>query len=162
MDTFKTILLHLIFKISILLKGLDGVLEMIGGFLLMVVSQIKLNELIILLTQHELIEDPHDLVANFLVNLAHDFSVSVIFFASLYLLSHGVVKVILVASLWRGKLWAYPTAIIFFFIFIIYQLYRYNITGAAWLIWLTVFDFLVVLLTWWEYQHLKNNLNKIL
>jgi uncharacterized membrane protein len=160
MDSFKTILLHLIFKISILIKGLDGVLEMIGGLLLLAVSQIRLNQLIILLTQHELIEDPQDLVANFLVNLAHDLSVSAIFFASLYLLSHGVVKVILVASLWRGKLWAYPTAIIFFFIFIIYQLYRYNLTGAGWLIWLTIFDFLVVLLTWREYQHLKNNLNK--
>ncbi len=160
MDSFKTILLHLIFKLSILIKGLDGVLEMIGGLLFLVVSQIRLNQLIILLTQHELIEDPHDLVANLLVNLAHDLSVSALLFASLYLLSHGIVKVVLVTSLWRGKLWAYPTAIIFFFIFIIYQLYRYNLTGAGWLIWLTVFDFLVVLLTWWEYQHLKNNLNK--
>ncbi len=51
------------FHVSLLLKGLDGTLELIGGVLLLVVSSSRLDSLIQFLTQHELSEDPKDLIA---------------------------------------------------------------------------------------------------
>ena len=50
-------------------------------------------------------------------------------FAAIYLLSHGVIKVVLVASLFRELLWAYPAAIVVFTLFIVYQLYPYALIG---------------------------------
>ncbi len=67
----------------------------------------------IALTQHELSEDRSDIIASYLVRLAHDVSASTQVFGGVYLFSHGVIKVFLVESLLRGRLWAYPTAIVF-------------------------------------------------
>src|SRR5262249_60794177 len=92
-------------------KGLDGVLEIVSGLLLFMVRPATITGLITTLTQHELGEDPHDVIANQLVRLAQNFSVSAQVFAGVYLLSHGVIKVMLVASLFRDRLWAYPAAI---------------------------------------------------
>src|SRR5881398_1488030 len=55
--------LHQIFAVGMWIKGLDGVLEVIGGIMLLLISPAALNRLVIALTQHELVEDPHDRVA---------------------------------------------------------------------------------------------------
>ncbi len=109
-----------------------------------------------MLTQSELSEDPKDLIANYLIKTAQEFSVSTQLFGIIYLLSHGFIKIFLVVSLWRGKLWAYPTAIIVFIAFGVYQLYRFYFTHSLWLIFLTVLDILVIVLTGIEYKQLKN------
>ncbi len=148
-------ILHETFEIGLLLKGLNGFLEIIGSFLFFVISPVKLNNLIILLTRGELSEDPKDFVANYLLNLAGQYSLNTQIFGSLYLFSHGIIKIFLIIWLWRRKLWAYPTAIIFFFIFIIYQIYRYTINYSPWLIILTIFDIFIIYLTYREYKNLK-------
>jgi uncharacterized membrane protein len=105
-----------------------------------VVRPQTVGALINALTQHELSEDPHDKIAAQLVRLAQDFSPSSQMFAGVYLLSHGVIKVVLVASLFRGRLWAYPTAIVFFTLFIVYQMYRYALQPSTAMIVLSVLD----------------------
>src|SRR2546425_1654372 len=54
---------HRLFAASVLIKGMDGVLETIGGILFMFVSPKALNSLVISLTAHELSEDPDDWLA---------------------------------------------------------------------------------------------------
>ena len=44
--------LHRLFQAAVLIKGIDGVLETIGGVLLVLVSPDTVHRLIILLTQH--------------------------------------------------------------------------------------------------------------
>ena len=61
-------------------------------------------------------------------------------FGGLYLLSHGVVKIVLATALLRNKLWAYPWMIGFLGVFVIYQLYRIALIPTVGLIALTVFD----------------------
>jgi len=73
-------------------------------------------------------------------------------FVSLYLLSHGLVKALLVVCLWLNKLWAYPLTIGVFTAFMAYQLYRFTHTHSWTLIALTIFDAVIVYLTWQEYQ----------
>ena len=147
--------IHDAFDIGIALKGIDGVLEVIGGFLLLFASPERVNRVVELLTKHELSKDPHDFFANYLVNLAHSFSTGAQFFASLFLFSHGVIKVFLVLSLWRKKLWAYPLAIVVFGLFVIYQMYRYFLSPSALLIVLSVLDVFIIVLTWLEYRRLR-------
>jgi uncharacterized membrane protein len=63
-----------------------------------------------------------------------------------------VVKVVLVAALLRNQIWAYPWMIVFLVVFIVYQLYRMTFAFSIGLLGLTVFDLVVVWLTYREYQ----------
>jgi len=156
----KNNLIHKSFQIGILVKGIDGVLEIIGGFLLMFVNPVRLNKLITLLTQHELSEDPRDMIAKFIIKFSSNFSISSQYFGAFYLISHGIIKFILVILLWRKKIWAYPLTIVSLILFIIYQMYRYTVDHSVVLLMLTIFDIIMILLTFVEYKSMKslNNL----
>jgi uncharacterized membrane protein len=148
-------LLHNGFRIGILLKGIDALLEIVGGILLLFITPARMNLIIAALTRHELSGDPHDLVANFLVNSAHNFSISSQHFGIFYLTSHGLIKLFLVIFLLKKKQWAYPAAIVFLLLFVVYQAYRYAVTGSAWMIMLSVFDTAVIFLTFAEYRRIR-------
>ncbi len=140
------------FRISLTLKGLDGLLEVIGAILLVLVPPSTVTRLVAFLTQHELSQDPHDLIANYALRLAHHLSPSSIWFGFLYLISHGLIKIVLVAALLKNKLWAYPWMIAFLTLFIGYQLYRLTAKFSIGLVALTIFDIFVAWLTWLEYR----------
>ena len=139
------------FKASILLKGVDGLFEVVGGLILLLVPTDKLNRLAHWLTQHELSQDRHDFVATHLLHLTESLRGTPVF-GAVYLLSHGVVKVVLVVALLRNKMWAYPATLVFLVGFIVYQLYRMVIGPSAGLALLTVFDVFVTWLVWREYR----------
>lgn len=138
------------FQISLILKGADGLLELIGGILLLLVTPQQIGSVVRLLTQHELSEDPNDLIAGALVHLSSSLTVPASIFGALYLLLHGLVKVVLVWAVLKDKLWAYPWMIAFLLLFIGYQIYR-MIDAFSWgILVLTVFDLFIVWLTWHE------------
>lgn len=143
---------HQIFEVSLLLKGAHALIECVGGLLLALVSTSTIVSLVNRLTQEELVEDPHDFIASHLMNAANHFSVGTQHFYAFYLLSHGLIKIALVAGLLRGKLWAYPASLVALLLFIVYQLYRFSYTHSAGLIVLTIFDLIVIWLIWHEYR----------
>jgi uncharacterized membrane protein len=145
-------LLDRTFEISILLKGIDGVLELIGAALLLVVSPATIDQFVRWLTQHELSEDPEDFIATHLLRITHGLTGAAVGFAAVYLLLHGIVKVVLVTALLRNQLWAYPWMIAFLLAFIGYQLYRIALQPTIGIIGLTIFDAFIVWLTWREYR----------
>lgn len=140
------------FKISLYLKAADGLLEFIGGLLLLVVKPQQLDSLARLLTQHELSTDPHDFIASHLLKTAHNLSSASLIFGALYLLSHGIVKVILVVEVLRQHLWAYVALIAVTAGFVVYQGYRLTQKLSVGLIFLTLFDLLIIYLTQKEYR----------
>jgi uncharacterized membrane protein len=144
-------LLDRTFAVGIILKGLDGVLEVVGGLLLLVVSPATIDRITRALTQHELSEDPHDFLGTHLLHAAGSLTGSSVRFGAAYLISHGVVKIVLVAALLKNKLWAYPWMIAFLIGFIVYQIYRMTFAFSIGLLALTVFDLLVAWLTYREY-----------
>ena len=144
--------IHQIFRISVLLKGAHALVECGGGLVLAFVSTTAITRLVNALTQEELIEDPNDLVATHLLSLAQNFTVGTQRFYALYLLSHGLIKALLVIGLLRNKLWAYPVSLVVLGLFIVYQLYRFSYTHGLGLIALTVFDVFVMGLIWHEYR----------
>jgi len=145
-------LLDKTFRISLILKGLDGVLELVGGVLLLLVSPAQMGSVVRFLTQHELSEDPHDLVATTLVHLAGTLTVSATLFGAIYLLLHGLVKVALVWAVLKDKLWAYPWMVAFLLIFIAYQGYELVVAFTWGMVLLTAFDIFIVWLTLHEYR----------
>jgi uncharacterized membrane protein len=151
-------LLDRTFEVGIILKGLDGLAETIGGILLLLVSPAQINHIATTITQHELSEDPHDWVATHLLHYAHGLTNASVTFAAIYLLAHGIVKVVLVGALLRNQLWAYPALIVVLIAFIGYQLYLIALKPTAGLIGLTIFDLAITALTWREWrkqQHMR-------
>jgi uncharacterized membrane protein len=141
------------FKIGLVLKGLDGILEVAGGILLLFLTPHAIEHIVRALTAHELSQDPHDLVARYLLHTAGHLTKGTTLFGAIYLLSHGVAKIVLVALVLKDKLWAYPWLIALLLAFIGYQLYQiiavhFSVGLAA----LTVFDAALVWLTWREYR----------
>jgi uncharacterized membrane protein len=140
------------FRFSVIVKGVDGALEIVGGVLLLLVSPATIQSIVRRLTQHELSEDPHDVIASHLLRSTRDLSHNTTLFAAIYLLTHGVAKVVLVIAVLRDQVWAYPAIIVLLLGFIIYQLYRLLLEPTIGLTLLTAFDAFVVVLTWKEYQ----------
>src|SRR5215471_1212335 len=141
------------FKIGLVLKGLDGVLEVVGGILLLFLSPDAIEHLVRMLTAHELSEDSHDIVARYLLRTTVHLNHGTTLFGAIYLLSHGIAKIVLVALVLRDKLWAYPWLIGLLLAFIAYQLYEIiAVHFSAGLTALTVFDAFLVWLTWREYR----------
>jgi uncharacterized membrane protein len=145
-------LLDQTFEVGIILKGLDGVLEVLGGLLLLVLSPATIDQVVTSLTQHELSEDPNDFLATHLLKTAHGLTGAAVLFGAVYLLAHGMVKVILVAALLNNQLWAYPWTIAFLGVFIVYQLYRLSLNPSVGLTALTIFDTFIAGLTYREYR----------
>ncbi|MDB5204558.1 MAG: hypothetical protein JWP09_586 [Candidatus Taylorbacteria bacterium] len=145
---------HRVFIVSLFLKGFNALLEILGGILFLFTGSV--TTILSLLIHGELIEDPTDFVATHIQHALPYFSTHGQLYASFYLLSHGIIKIILVISLLRNKLWAYPATIVTLFIFIAYQVYQLTYVYSLGFVLLTLFDVLLVVLTWHEYRVVKS------
>src|ERR1700682_883975 len=145
--------LHLLFLISVWIKGIAGIAETLAGMGIPFVSQKMLLSLVILFTAPELAEDPDDWLANYLSRAVDKYSSGTQSFASAYLITHGLIKVILVGSLLLGRnLWVYAASMWALVAFIAYQMWLYYRAPSLWLILLTVLDLVVIYLVWRESQ----------
>lgn len=149
--------IHFIFEISLLLKGVNSIFEIIGGVFALFVTKSYIVSTVLFLTQEELSQDPNNALAHYFITLSNNFSVNTQHFVAFYLLSHGIVKLFLVTELLRKKLWAYPLSIFVFSLFIIYQIYKYFYSPSVWLLLLTLFDVLIIWLTSHEYRKIKKH-----
>lgn len=151
----RTQLLHRVFRLGMIAKGVDGALELIGGLSLLLASPAAIRGTISFLVRGELKEDPTDLVANFLVH--HTGTViHTRFSASAFLIVHGIVKLGLVGGLIRGRIWSYPVAIVVFTLFAIYQLFELTQQHSVFLGVATILDIVVILLVAAEYRHVRS------
>lgn len=141
------------FRIGLLLKGLDGLLETLGGILLLIVRPEQIDRLAHWLTQGELSQDPHDFIASHVLKTAHHLTGASLAFGAAYLLSHGLVKLVLVYEVLRDHLWAYIALIVVTAVFVVYQIYRMAaVKFSVSLLLLTVLDLAIIYLTQKEYR----------
>ena len=152
-------LLDKTYEVGIAIKGFDGVLELIGGTLLLIVSPATIGHLTTTLTQHALTEDPHDFIATHVLHYGTKLAAGHNVFAALFLLTHGLVKVVLVTCLLLNKLWAYPFALVTLSLFLIYQLYEMIVAPSLGMGFLTVLDAVIIWLVWREWQNVKSERN---
>ena len=159
LKTSSKSLTHIGFRVGLVLKGLFAISEIIGGFAMIFLNPDRVNQLIALITKNELIEDPNDIFMNFLISHIHAFSVSSQQFAIIYLLVHGIIKLVVICLLWVKKLWAYPLSIVVFAGFVVYQMYHYVSSHSVMLLILTAVDLIMIVLTIIEYRSMKNTKN---
>jgi uncharacterized membrane protein len=136
--------IHQVFVVSVLAKGAHAIIEIAGGFTLYLFSADAIARWLDEIDRHDW--------------LARHFPASEQHFYAFYLLSHGLVKSVIVFGLLREKMWAYPASFAVFGAFIAYQLYRYSWTHDLALIALSVFDLFVIYLAVHEYRLLRRHL----
>ena len=149
---------HQVFVVSVLAKGAHALFEVVAGLALYLISTETIVKAINHWSYGEIIEDRNDWIAVHLLQFARGFSVADHNFYAFYLLSHGLLKGVLVAGLLREKLWAYPASFVVFSAFIAYQLYRFSYTHETLLIALSIFDLFVIALAVHEYRLLRKHL----
>jgi uncharacterized membrane protein len=144
--------LDLTFLIGVLFKGVDGLVELVGGAVLLFVTPAQLRGAAGEVTAGELTEDPHDILANLLIHaVAHLGSGGAAFLAA-YLLLHGVVKIAIVIALLVGSRRIYPWAMTALGAFLVFQLYELVTAPSVGVVLLTVFDAVIIWLTWREWR----------
>src|SRR6266571_1505296 len=99
-------ILDKVFEGGILIKGVTGALEFIGGLLLLFVNPASIHRLLVIATQSEIVEDPHDKLANFLLHTTQHLNVGNKNFAIAYLWIHAAVKLTAVFGILCNQLWA--------------------------------------------------------
>jgi uncharacterized membrane protein len=144
--------LDLVFLVGVLFKGLDGLVELAGGILLLFATPASLLSAANRVTAEELSEDPHDLIANLIVHGAAHLHAGSVLFVAAYLLLHGVVKLAIVVALLIGSRRVYPWAMAALGVFLIFQLYELVTKPSVGVAVLTVFDAVIIWLTWREWR----------
>jgi uncharacterized membrane protein len=140
------------FRAGLYLKAAHSVLELVGGIALYLVSSEAILRLAYALTHNELLKDPNDVVATILLKTAQSLSIGQKSAAAIYLLSHGIVKLFLVVMVLRGRPWAYPAFMLALALLIAYQSYQLTLGFSPWLAALTLFDIVILWMTWHEYR----------
>jgi uncharacterized membrane protein len=157
MSTFRPAnLFDRIFEGDILIKGASGVLELLGGVLLIFISPAGMHNFLVAITQRELIEDPRDRIANLLLQTTQQFTTGTKLFLILYLWLHAIVKLIAVIGILKNQLWAYPFSLITLGLLMLYQIYSiFFVHRSIGMILLTLFDIIILWMIWREYGRFK-------
>lgn len=140
------------YEISIILKGLHGILELIAGAFLLFVSPQTITKISNMLVSKELAEDPHDYIATHILKYSQELTLGHNQFAIIFLLTHGLIKIVLVAALLRNKLWAFPFALVTLGLFVAYQLYTLVVHATLSMLVLTIIDVFIIWLVWQEWK----------
>ena len=151
-----TSLLDKVFEGGIILKGVTGALEFIGGLLLLFVSPQQMHQFVVLVTQRELLEDPNDRVANLLLQATSHLSAGGQVFAIAYLWIHAAIKLIAVLGILKNQLWAYPFSLVTLGLLMLYQAYSIVFVRLSiGMVLLTLFDLFILWLIWREFGKVR-------
>jgi uncharacterized membrane protein len=146
-----------VFWVALAIKAIDGAAQLVGALLLLIVSPTVITGLANTIVTHDLLGNPNG-------SLAHHLSISANKFADgssrtftiVYLLLHAMVKLGLVAALWRKIKVAYPIAAVVLAAFVVYEIVRTFHTHSIMLPIFAAMDIITIFLIYREYQHLKS------
>jgi uncharacterized membrane protein len=143
-----------LFRISIWVKILGSLGEMIAGVAIALIPSTAVLQIALYFSQGDT-NDSDDFVAHWLMSLAHAFSVSNNLFVGAYLFARGLVQLLLGFALLRNKLWAYPALLLVLVVFVITQIYAIYTTYSILAILITIVDVVTIYLVWHEYRIAK-------
>lgn len=141
-----------IFDIALVVKGIDGVIEILGALFIALVRPAAITNWLSRLTSEELVREPSGLTAHAVHALSHSLSAGGHWLIAIYLVLHGLVKVLLVIGIFSGKRIAYPLFMASLVVFGTYEMYRGTARHEIYLQVLAVLDFAILILTVHEYR----------
>ena len=145
----------MLFRVAMLAKGIDGAVELVVALVLFVLPRADVPRLIGDAVIHDLLGPPDGALARHFVAGTAEFASGNRTFVLAYLVLHAVVKLALVVALLRRWRPAYPVAAAVLVLFVVYEVYRANLTGSHVVMVLAALDVVVVALVWREYRIMK-------
>lgn len=147
--------LHILFEASLFIKGTLAVAEAFAGLGLLLAPNARILSFVDWLTKNEIAQDQADPMATWMRNATMGLSIESQHFYALYLLGHGVLKLLMVVMLARRVVWAYPVSILILLGFVAYQMHRWTVEPSPVLLVLSGFDLLMAGLVWREWRGLR-------
>lgn len=141
-------ILHLIFYLSLIGKGLFGLGQMASGIVVLVVPRHFWHQLALKLAGGS----ADNFVTAYLLDVTKNLDSGLQLYAAIYMISHAATKIVLVWAVLKGKMWAYPWMMGFLVIFIVYQTYEIFARESIFFLLLTIFDIFILWLTRHEWQ----------
>ncbi len=144
------------FAVAIAIKGIDGGLQFIGALLLMVIPPTLITGTANMIITRDLLGDPHGTLSTHLAEAAGHFANgSTRWFAIIYLLAHGVIKLVLVWALVKRVMWMFPVAVVVLAGFVVYEVWRAIHTHSIALPVFAAIDVVIIVLIIREYLKLR-------
>ena len=144
-----------LFRVAMLVKGIDGAAELIVAMVLLLVSTATVHQLVADVLARDLLGSADGRLARHVVTITDGFATGNRTFAVVYLALHGVVKLALVVALLRRWVPAYPVAIAVLGAFVVYEVYRATRTGSILLPVLAALDIAIIVVIVREYRLLR-------
>jgi uncharacterized membrane protein len=141
------------FDIAAFIKGFDGIVELVGGIMLIIIPYTTVKGFIDFLTLFELqSDDKNAFIAAGLTYLDKSINGNTQILVAIYLIGHGLLKVILSYALLKRYYHLYPLVIAALLVFIAYQSYLVGRERSLIIAGVTLFDCVIAGLTYIEYR----------
>jgi uncharacterized membrane protein len=147
--------IHRLFEISILIKGIDGVLEFLAGIALFFISSKSIASIIHFLFRYD--SDADDFITDYMVHLAQALTHSTQMFGAFHLLINGIIKIAIVLALWSEKPVVFPIAGFVLSAFTLFGIVRFLHTFSSLLLFFILLDIIIIILLYYEYKLQKKN-----
>jgi uncharacterized membrane protein len=158
MDAGEEKIIYEGFWISVGLKGIISVAEIVAGIVIFFIAPTFILHAITQIAHSGIVGSPTGVIASQLLKAIDEFTHGTQIFIALYLFSRGLIKTIIIAALFKNKLWAYPAALVVLGLFVLYQAYQILTTHSLLLIGVTIFDLIVMFFIWEEYRVVESHL----
>jgi uncharacterized membrane protein len=140
---------EILFRLGMIVKGVDSLFEVAGGILLTMPT--KLARYILVISQHEAFRH-HMVLSGRLDKIADSVSEHASMFEAVYLMVHGLSKVVLIAAIVAHKRWGYLGFMIVLSLFTLIEMVRAVTAREVFTGVFGVFDLFVVGLIYKEYR----------
>ncbi len=151
----ERIIEHKIFRLSLYIKGIYGLLETIAGVMLLFASSATISRIVEAIFGRELVSDPDDVMANFFMNAARNMSLHVHQLISVIMIVHGILSIGIMLALMKKKLWVFPVVSSLLALTIIYQIYEFVFNHSIILLIITFVDIAIFALLGQEFHKAK-------
>jgi uncharacterized membrane protein len=150
-------LLELVYRLGIILKGVDGLIEQVAGLALWLAPGILRALLAPVLRTESDDAGLRVIVAHAAGRLDDTLARGSSFFVIFFLLTHGIVKLVLVYCLLKEYLWVYPYALVVLGLFAVYQGVVLVQSPSVALVLLAILDIVIIWLVWREWRSLSRD-----
>ena len=144
-----------LFRVAVVLKGLDGVVQLVGGLLVIFVPPSVITALAHVTTRDVFGGAGGPLQQHFEQAAEHFANGGTRTFVIVYLLLHGVIKIGLVVALLCKVRPAYPVAVVALGAFVVFEVLRATRTHSIALPFFAALDVLIIVMVIKEYLQLR-------
>jgi uncharacterized membrane protein len=152
---------ELLFSLSMILKGIDGIIELLGGIAFAAVNKEKMLQWFYdFLMNEKAFQISNETILKWVTAFSDALQTNVRVFITIILIGNGIIKIVMAIALLMRKYAAFPWSLFFLVLLFVYQIVQ-TIQSPSWFLYFfDAFDFAIILVIWKQYLLLKKD-NKI-